>query len=33
MEFIQNVPMRDTDELHRRLAQDQSVDSTSQVLG
>ena len=27
------VPMRQTDELHRRLAQDQFVDSTSKVLG
>ena len=26
------VPMQNTDELHRRLGQDQSVDSTSQVL-
>ena len=26
------VPMRDTDEMHRRLAQDQSADSTSKVL-
>ena len=26
-------PMRDTDELHIRLAPDQSVDSTSKVLG
>ena len=27
------VPMEDTDELHRRIPQDQSVDSTSKVLG
>ena len=35
-EYIQivyeNVPIRETDELHRRLGQDQSVDSTWQVL-
>ena len=26
------VPMQDTDDLHRRLVQDESVDSTSKVL-